>query len=57
MTNSAYEVVCVTTRDYGQEWMVIRTDHFTKGKHVTPHGLFKSQKDAEIFVQQLENTI
>ena len=55
MTNSAYEVVCVTTRDYGQEWMVIRTDHFTKGKHVTPHGLFKSQEEAETFVKQIDN--
>jgi len=54
MTNSAYEVVCVTTRTFGIEWMVICTDTFEKGTHVIPHGLFKSQEEAEIFVKQIE---
>ncbi len=55
MNNSAYEVVCVTPRTYGTEWMVICTDHFEKGTHITPHGLFKSQEEAETFVKQIDN--
>ena len=57
MNNYAYEVVCVTSRDHGQEWMVVRTDNFVKVQHVTPHGLFKSQEEAETFVKQLDNSL
>ncbi len=55
MTKSVYKVVCVTTLDYGKEWMVIRTDHFSKSRHVTPQGFFKSREEAETFVKEIDN--
>ena len=55
MTDYSYEAVCVTTRDYGTEWMVVRTDNFSSAQHVTPNNFFKTKEEAETFIKEIDN--
>ena len=53
MRDSSYDVVKVTTRTFGTDYMVIRTDQFIKGTHVTPQGFFKTEQEAKDFLKKI----
>ena len=53
MLDYSYDVVKVTTLDFGTEYMVTRTDQFEKATHVSPQGLFKTEQEAKDFLNTL----
>ena len=45
MLDYSYDVVKVTTLNFGTEYMVTRTDQFEKATHVSPQGFFKTEQE------------
>jgi hypothetical protein len=53
MLDYSYDVVKVTTLNFGTEYMVTRTDQFEKATHVSPQGFFKTEQEAKDFLTNL----